>query len=109
MARISRGVILAMFGSNFSYSVELPSNGTSGGIFIIWNHNLGLATVVRTDNHCISVQFCLANGQAWWFTGMCGPQGGDDNKLMFLQELRDVPAACQGPWFVMENYKGFVA
>jgi hypothetical protein len=103
MAGISRGIILAILGSDFSHSVELPPDGASGGIFIAWKHSLGTAAAVRVDNHCISVQFHPANGQDWWFTGVYGPQG-DANKLMFLQELRDVRAACQGPWLVMGDY-----
>lgn len=34
---------------------------------------------------------------------MYGPQG-DENKMLFLQELRDVRAVCQGPWLVLGDY-----
>jgi exonuclease III len=100
MTKISRGTILSVLGSNFSHFTQLPSVGASGGILLAWKHNLGPAATVRIDNHCISVQFNPSDGHAWWFTGVYGSQG-DDNKLQFLQELRDVRAACQGPWLVM--------
>lgn len=103
MAGISRGIILSMLGADFSHYAELPSAGASGGILIAWKHSLGPAATTRIDNHCLSVQFSPTNGQTWWFTGVYGPPG-DDDKLVFLQELRDVRAACSGPWLVMGDY-----
>jgi hypothetical protein len=41
------------------------------------------------DNYSISIQFSPVNGVAWWLTCVYGPQG-DDNKLLFLKELRIV-------------------
>jgi exonuclease III len=89
MTEISRGTILFELGSDFSHFAQLPSVGTSGGILLAWKHNLGPAATVRIDNHCITVQINPSDGHAWWFTGVYGPQG-DDNKMLFLQELRDV-------------------
>jgi hypothetical protein len=103
MAGISRGSILSILGSDFPHFVELPAVGTSGGILIAWKHSLGPAAATRIDNHCISIQFHPSSGPDWWFTGVYGPQG-DANKIMFLQELRDVRAACQGPWLVMGDF-----
>ena len=34
---------------------------------------------------------------------MYGPQG-DDNKVIFLQELRTIRAACNGPWSVLGDF-----
>lgn len=48
-----------------------------------------------------SVKMCI--GPTWWLTCVYRPQG-DDNKLLFLQELRDVRAACHGPWIVLGDF-----
>lgn len=34
---------------------------------------------------------------------MYGPQG-DDAKVQFLQELREIRLACQGPWLTLSDY-----
>lgn len=99
----SQGTILFMFGSDFSYSIELPSVGASGGLLIAWRHSLGPATTTKEDNHIISIQFSLSSGLSWWLTYVYGPQG-DDNKVLFLQELRNIIATFQGPWLVLGDF-----
>jgi exonuclease III len=49
MAAVSRGTLLSMLGSDFSYFIELPSIGASGGILIAWRHGLGQASASRID------------------------------------------------------------
>ena len=51
----------------------------------------------------VSVQLCPANGNAWWLTCVYGPQH-DQNKIQFLQELRDIRAQCFGPWLVVGDF-----
>lgn len=97
-----------MLGSDFSYSVELPSVGASGGMLVAWKHYLGAAVETRVDYFCVSVKFSPTSGSAWWLTCVYGPQG-DDNKLLFLQELRSVRASCQGPWLVLGDYNLIVS
>lgn len=92
MNGIASGLILSLLGSDFPHFIELPSVGASGGILVAWRHSLGPAATVRIDNFCLSVQFSPDNNQPWWFTAVYGTQG-DDNKLLFLQELREVYAA----------------
>ena len=43
--------------------------------------------------------FSEQQGRNWWFTGVYGPQR-DDEKALFLQELRDIRALCNGPWLL---------
>jgi len=100
---ISRGFILSMLGSDFPYWLELPSIGASGGILVAWRHGLGPAKATRVDNHSISIQFSPASSHDWWLTCVYGPQG-DDNKILFMQELRDVRAACLGPWLILGDF-----
>lgn len=104
MNAISHGTILSMLGSDFTNWVELPAAGASGGVLIAWRHSLGPASSTRVDNHCVSVQFSPGNSQPWWLTCVYGPQG-DDNKILFLQELRDCRSACHGPWVTLGDFK----
>lgn len=55
------------------------------------------------DSHSVSVQLAEVEGRNWWFTGVYGPQE-DDDKLVFLQELRDIKAACPGPWAIAGDF-----
>lgn len=41
--------------------------------------------------------------QPWWLTCVYGPQG-DYNKILFLQEIRNLRACCQGPWLVVGDF-----
>ena len=77
-----------MLGSDFSDFVELPAIGASGGILIAWRHGLGQARATRVDQYSVSIEFSPSGLQLWWLTCVYGPQG-DDNKLLFLQELRN--------------------
>jgi hypothetical protein len=51
----------------------------------------------------VSVQFSQKNGQTWWLTCVYGPQGNDE-EILFLQELHDIRAACPGPWMVAGDF-----
>ena len=88
MDAVSRGTLLSMLGSDFSDFVELPAIGASGGILIAWRHGLGQARATRVDQYSVSIEFSPSGLQLWWLTCVYGPQG-DDNKLLFLQELRN--------------------
>jgi len=103
MAAVSRGTLLSMLGSDFSYFIELPSIGASGGILIAWRHGLGQASASRIDQYSVPVEFSPRGLQPWWLTCVYGPQE-DDNKLLFLQELRSIRANCQGPWLLLGDF-----
>ncbi|KAG2562099.1 hypothetical protein PVAP13_8KG119800 [Panicum virgatum] len=100
---ISHDCILSMLGPDFPYWLELLSIGASGGILVAWCHGLGPARATRVDNYSISIQFSPASFQDWWLTCVYGPQG-DDNKILFIQELRDVKVACLGPWLIPGDF-----
>ena len=103
MSGVSHSCILSMLGSDFPHWVELPAVGASGGILVAWRHDLGPATTTRLDNFSLSVQFSPANSQAWWLTCVYGPQG-NDNKVIFMQEIRDVRSACPGLWLLLGDF-----
>jgi len=103
IAGISRRIILSALGSDFSDYVALPSAGASGGILIAWRHHIGVSGVQRVDSNSVTIQFAAADGQAWWLTCVYGPQDNED-KIQFLQELRDIRAACPGPWMIAADF-----
>jgi hypothetical protein len=78
-------VLLSMLGSDFSSFIELPANGSSGGILVGWRQSLGITREHHIDNHSVSVQFCPAEGQEWWLTCVYGSQG-NERKIQFMQE-----------------------
>ena len=92
-----------MLGSDFSHWIDLPAAGASGGILVAWRQGLGPATTSRVDNYSVSLQFSPTALEPWWLTSVYGPQG-DDNKVLFLQELRNVRSACHGPWTVLGDF-----
>jgi len=103
MEQISRRTLLSSLGSDFDNSVELPSDGASGGLLVAWRHALRPAIATRVDAHSVSIQFRSFSGQTWWLTCVYGSQG-NNNKIIFLQELRDIRAACQGPWVILGDF-----
>lgn len=86
-------------GVEFTEFVFLPSVGASGGILVASKRNVGHTGVQRMDAHCVSVQFCKDDGIPWWLTCVYGPQT-DAEKILFLQEIYDIRAACDGTWVI---------
>ena len=103
MSSVSSSVILSMLGSDFTHWIELPAPGVSGGILVAWRHDLGPTSASRVDNQSVTLQFSPSALHPWWLTCVYGPQG-DDNKVIFLQELRTIRAACNGPWSVLGDF-----
>ena len=68
-----------------------------------WRRDVGVTGLTRVDNHSVSVQFSSRNNHPWWFTCVYGPQG-TEQKIEFLQELRDIRQACLGPWTIARDY-----
>jgi len=100
---MNQRIFLSVFGTAYDKYVELPADGTRGGILIAWKSNICQILASRVDNYSISVQFEEQEGRNWWFTGVYGPQD-DVDKIAFLQELRDVRALCSGPWLIAGDF-----
>ena len=104
MSVITRQDVLSMLGNDFDNNFFfLSSSGASGGILIAWRSRLGVVDSSRIDNHCVSVRFSSGIGTAWWLTCVYGPQDNQE-KIQFLQELRDVRVHCTGPWMVAGDF-----
>lgn len=93
---VSRHCILSMLGVEFDNFTFLPSLGASGGILIAWRARLGVVNSSRVDTFSSSVQFSSSDGTSWWLTCVYGPQGNQE-KIQFLQELRDIRTSVYGP------------
>jgi exonuclease III len=70
---------------------------------IAWKHHVNTTGNHRVDTNSISIQFCSEHGMAWWLTCVYRPQGNDE-KILFLQELRDIRLACTGPWVLAGDF-----
>jgi hypothetical protein len=96
----SRRCILSMLGTDFDNNLIFhPAVCASGGILVPWMSSIGLVQASRVDRFSVSIHFCPIIGDPWWLTCVYGPQSSDD-KILFLQELRDIRAQCPGPWLV---------
>ena len=103
MELICSSTVLDTLGSEFDGSTYLPADGTRGGILIAWKTRaITISDPLFTQN-AITVKVRAPDGAPWWLTTVYGPQG-DPEKLLFLQELRDIRAACQGPWMLCGDF-----
>jgi endonuclease/exonuclease/phosphatase family metal-dependent hydrolase len=103
MQIISDRFILSMLGTDFNDFIYLPFVGAAGGILVAWRRHLGFTGQKRLDNYSVSVQFCNDRGNGWWLTCVYGPQGGNE-KIMFLEEIREIRAECLGPWMLAGDF-----
>jgi exonuclease III len=97
IANMPQQVLLSALGSSFTDYLELLTMGASGGILVAWRRHVQTTGSRQLDTNSSSIQFCSENGVTWWLTCIYGPQGNDE-KIAFLQELRDIKSACNGPW-----------
>jgi exonuclease III len=103
IANLSQRVILSALGHGFSDYVVLPAAGASGGVLVAWKQHLQATGNNRVDTNSISVQFHSNVDMDWWLTCVYGPQGNDE-KIAFLQELREVRSVCLGSWMVAGDF-----
>lgn len=103
IANMSQHLLLSVLGSAYDKSIVLPAIGTRGGILLAWRGNVCQAIASRVDTFLVSMLFAEQEGRNWWFTGVYGPQE-DNEKVLFLQELRDIRSLCSGPWLVAGDF-----
>ncbi|KAL5647183.1 hypothetical protein ACJX0J_041538, partial [Zea mays] len=103
MVDVSRFLVLRMLGPAFDNFVFLPSVGASGGILVAWKNSIGICASSRVDGHSVSVNFHSSTSPPWWLTCVYGPQGNQE-KIQFLQSLREIRALCTGSWLVLGDF-----
>jgi exonuclease III len=89
VANMSQTLFLSVFGSAFDKFVDLPAQGTRGGVLIAWKSSICQEIATRVDRFSVSVHIAEQEGRNWWFTRVYGPQA-EEEKIKFLQELKDI-------------------
>ena len=96
-------VVLEVCGSGFDFFF-LPAANTCGGSLLAWRTDIWSVTNPVFRSHSLTAKISLLqNDEAWWLTSVYGPQG-DQEKLLFLEELRSVRVACPGTWMALGDF-----
>ena len=103
MALIYSPTVLDILGSEFDDFTYLPADGTRGGILLAWKSRAVTISDPLFTRNALTGKVSVASGTPWWLTTVYGPQD-DADKILFLQELRDIRAACPGPWMLCGDF-----
>ena len=103
MALIYSPIVLDILGSEFDAYTYLPADGTRGGILLAWKSRAVTISDPLLTQNALTAKVSVASGTPWWLTTVYGPQD-DADKILFLQELRDIRAACPGPWMLCGDF-----
>jgi exonuclease III len=98
-------LISSMLGSNFTANYAfLPAIGTSGGILIaVSDAYFSLSNVHITTNTVSASIGVMSDGSEWSITCVYGPQG-DGDKLLFIDELRDLKPRMLPAWLLLGDF-----
>jgi exonuclease III len=102
---VDDGVVRRTLGQHFvsNYAV-LPAAQTRGGILLAVAENyFALSDVHLTTNAITATISMRADDTKWQITVVYGPQG-DDAKLQFLQELKNIPRPDHGRWLILGDF-----
>ena len=105
MQAMERNVVRRTVGAKFenSYSVLLAEQ-TRGGIFLAVNEDFfDLSDIALTANTITAQINMRADGKRWQITVVYGPQG-EDAKLQFLQELKNIPPPENDRWLILGDF-----
>ena len=70
---------------------------------LAWQSEYVTVTNPHMTANALTASISIGGDQAWWFTGVYGPQGVGA-KHAFLQELRDIRDLHAGPWMVAGDF-----
>ena len=92
-------LVLETCGADFDYFFQAATN-SCGGILLAWRRDAWSITspIIRSFSLSARVTLLQSN-ETWWLTCVYGPQL-DHEKMLFLDELREIRAACPGRWLV---------
>nr|TKW15366.1 hypothetical protein SEVIR_5G233400v2 [Setaria viridis] len=104
LAVISPFLLSEMLGSNFASYSYLPSSGVSGGVLIACRSPEITCAAIETGNYSVTVSITTgAQTQPWCLTSVYGPQP-DEDKIVFLDELRSIHSRITGPWMNVGDF-----
>jgi hypothetical protein len=103
MALIYSSIVMEALGPEFDDYNYLPAQGTRGGILLAWKSRDVSITAPLFTMNAITAKVTVGTNTPWWILVVYGPQE-DEDKISFLQELRDARADCQGPWMLCGDF-----
>jgi exonuclease III len=103
LSNISSFDLLSVLGPGYSNYVFNLADGTRGGILIAWKDGVLVSSDSLVKDFSVSVLLQDSVGNHWWFSGVYGTHQ-DGLKSFFIDELREVRSACQGPWIVAGDF-----
>jgi exonuclease III len=84
--------------------VTQPANGTCGGLLLACSNEHYSIMQVDVRRSSVTVQIKQRKDNAEWsLTGVYGPQS-DNDKIEFLQELRQLKQAVQTQWLLLGDF-----
>lgn len=99
---INDGTIMQMLGVDFDY-VYLPAMQTRGGILLAWHRDIWAVSDVDIRLYSTARLQSAAVDSPWRLTTVYGLQE-EDEKLAFLDELRNVSQSHQEPWAITGDF-----
>lgn len=91
-----------MLRSNFNDFCYLPADRTKGGILIACRTPDVNLTLRSIGSFLVTVDLTIGD-EPWCLTSVYGPQA-DEDKLIFLDELRAIHASLPHPWLLMGDF-----
>ncbi|XP_073355452.1 uncharacterized protein [Aegilops tauschii subsp. strangulata] len=103
MEVISSDIVRQTLGNRFENFYYVPAVGTRGGILLAWDHLVVSVTNSHLTMNTITTLIKQEGLPMWWLTGVYGPQG-DTEKVVSLEELRDVRGLHASPWAIVGDF-----
>ena len=103
MEIITAQIVRECLGWAFDGFLYLSAVGSRGEILLVWQSEYVTVTNPHMTANALTASISIGGDQAWWFTGVYGPQGVGA-KHAFLQELRDIRDLHAGPWMVAGDF-----
>lgn len=100
---ISNALASQFLGPNISMFHYLPADGTRGGVLLGWDPTVVDCSDVTLNEFFLSALLSFVDGGSHGLTIVYGPQAEQD-KIRFLQELRDSRAAIPGEWLLVGDF-----
>lgn len=102
---IDRQAVLETLGERFADNyVFLPAEGTRGGILVAADDTHFRILSSELGAHCVTAKISYMDGNVeWCLTAVYGPQE-DNEKLLFLNELRMMQQSAIGKWLMIGDF-----
>lgn len=105
MAQMDAQIVNETLGQQFTENfVCLSAQQTRGGVLLAVHEDHYKIKQILIENFTVSARLeATRSAIEWWITVVYGPQG-DNEKLLFLQELRQIKQAVSDKWLVIGDF-----